>query len=123
MYSVIETTTENEDKLPEVYKVPQSWILTKEENKTFVLYPLQPENIGTKRFVSILANFVNKCLPPQAIIFEKQEIECRILKSNLSKYFQLAMFVFIFIFISNLFLLFYYCNFSTCGSPKKRKKI
>lgn len=71
LYSVVETrTSEGDETLIEVFKVPMSWI-HQEANEDFVSYPKKPPTMGEKRFFTCIENVINKCVPLEIIAFEK----------------------------------------------------
>lgn len=84
MFCVVETISENAANIPEVFKVPQSWLFSKNK-KVYVMYPVA-KKVGVP---GLYESLVTKCIGRNANIseisakFRLQEYSCKILKKNL----------------------------------------
>lgn len=84
MFCVVETISENAANIPEVFKVPQAWLFSKNK-KVYVMYPVA-KKVGVP---GLYESLVTKCIVRNAKIseisekFHLKEYSCRVLKKNL----------------------------------------
>lgn len=114
MFCVIETRSENGKEVPEVFKVPQTWIRSI-KNKNYVLYPVKPEKMTTKKFQMAVTKSIDRAVSLNQMEFKLKKLGCKILKQNLCELYSCARYHLV------LFLIGIFFNLALLEARQKEK--